>query len=206
MAHFNTHPSAAAAMKAGGKSGIPGAKSVLVDNISLLCLIIDSGDGKSIRGKVRLQKVAYFCQYLGWSLRDYRLHHYGPFSQTLADTVVDAKAGGVISWDEEEPHTFQLTDYGREVMELFVKNACERDRVSKTRRLAQRLSGWSRVDLELAATIDYVANGSRMTRGVLLDKVSAIKPAYAKGKVEQAHALWRRLVRAEKLPIKSVRW
>ena len=150
--------------------------------------------------------MAYFCQYLGWSLRDYRLHHYGPFSQTLADTVNDAKSEGLVIWGKEEPRTFQLTDYGREVMELFVKNACDQDRVDKTRRLAQRLSDWPREDLELAATIDYVANGSRMAKDRLLDRVAAIKPVYARDRIEQAHSLWRRLVRAEKLPIKSLRW
>lgn len=193
-------------MKASDAKGIPGGKSVLVDNISLLCLIIDGSSGRSVRGKVRLQKVAYFCQYLGWSLRDYRLHHYGPFSQTLADTVNDAKSEGLVIWGKEEPRTFQLTDYGREVMELFVKNACDQDRVDKTRRLAQRLSDWPREDLELAATIDYVANGSRMAKDRLLDRVAAIKPVYARDRIEQAHSLWRRLVRAEKLPIKSLRW
>ena len=191
----------------GGKRGIPGGKSVVVDNISLLCLIIDGSEGKAVRGKVRLQKMAYFCQYLGWSLRDYRLHHYGPFSQTLASTVVGAESEGLIApGGGEEPRIFQLTDYGREVMELFVENACDRGRVAKTRRLAKRLSDWEREELELAATIDYVANGSSMTRGGLLDKVGMIKPAYTRKKIEHAHSRWKRLVRDEKLPIKSVRW
>lgn len=189
----------------GGKRGIPGGKSVVVDNISLLCLIIDGGEGKAVRGKVRLQKVAYFCQYLGWSLRDYRLHYYGPFSQALADTIVDAEASGLINPGKEEPRMFRLTDYGREIMELFAENACEQDRVDKTRRLAQRLSDWSREELELAATIDYVANGSRMTKDALLDKVDAIKPAYARDSIAQAHSRWKRLVRAENLSIESVR-
>ena len=193
-------------MGASGGKGILGGKSVLVDNVTLLCLIIDASNGRSVKGKVRLQKVAYFCQYLGWSLRDYRLHHYGPFSQTLADTVIDAKSEGLVVWGKEEPRTFQLTDYGREVMELFVENACDQDKAGKTRRLAQRLSDWSREDLELAATIDYVANGSRMAKGRLLDRVASIKPAYTRGRIEEAHSLWRRLVRAEKLPIKSLRW
>lgn len=193
-------------MRESSREWVPGAKSALVNNVGLLCLIIDGSDGKEVRGWVRLQKVAYFCQYLGWSLRDYRLHHYQPFSQTLADTVVDAESGGVISGDSEEPRAFHLTDYGREVTGLFVENVCERDKVDKTLRLVRRLSGWPREELELAATIDYVANGSYMTKSALVGKVGAIKPSHARGKVEQAHSMWKRLVRDEGLPIKSVRW
>ena len=185
---------------------VPGAKSALVNNVGLLCLIIDGSDGEAARGRVHLQKVAYFCQYLGWSLRDYRLYRYQPFSQTLADTVADAESGGVIIGDDKEPRTFHLTDYGREITGLFVENVCDRDKVDKTRRLAQQLSYWSSEELELAATIDYVANGSCMTKSALLDKVGTIRPAYTRDKIEQVHSKWRRLVRNEGLPINSVRW
>ncbi len=193
-------------MSRSNKEWVPGVKSVMVNNVGLLCLIIDGSDGKAARGRVRLQRVAYFCQYLGWSLRDYRLHHYQPFSQTLADTVADAESGGVIIGDSDEPRVLHLTDYGKEITGLFVENVCDRDKVDKTRRLAQRLSCWSSEDLELAATIDYVANGSRMTKSALLDKVCAIRPAHTRDKIEQVHSKWKRLVRDEGLPIKSVRW
>ena len=189
-----------------GREWVPGAKSALVNNVGLLCLIIDGSDGRAVRSRVRLQKVAYFCQYLGWSLRDYRLYRYQLFSQTLADTVADAESGGVITGDDGEPHALHLTDYGKKVTGLFIENVCDQDKVDRTRRLAQRLSGWSREELELASTIDYVANGSRMTKSALLYKVGAIKPAYAQGEIEQGYSKWRRLVRDESLPIKSVRW
>ena len=69
------------------------------------------------------------------------------------------------------------------------------DRVGRTRRLARLLSGWTHTDLELAATIDYVASGSSMKRGDLLDKVRSIKPAHRKDRVAKAHAAWKKLVR-----------
>lgn len=192
-------------MKSGGKREARSIKSALLDNISLLFLIIDGSNGKVAGDEISLQKLAYFCQYLGWSLRDYRLRQYGPFSQTLAATITDVRSGGAISGDYGEPCSFQLTDYGREAMELF-ENACDRDKIDRTRRLVRRLSGWSPEELELAATIDYVANGSRMTKAGVLDKVGVIKPTYTKDKIAQAHSMWRRLVRDEELPIESVRW
>ena len=183
-----------------------GTRSTMVNNIGLLCLIIDSNDDKVVSGRVRLQKTAYFCQYLGWPLRDYRLHYYGPYSQTLAETVASAESAGLVSQSAGEPHEFRLTDGGREVLALFVDEVCDRAKVDKTRRLARRLSDWPPGRLELAATIDYVASGSRMSRDDLLDKVHAIKPAHRKPKIAEAYAEWRRLVRAARLPIKSMRW
>ena len=183
-----------------------GTRSAMVNNVGLLCLIIDSGEGSVVSGRVRLQKAAYFCQYLGWPLRDYRLHYYGPYSQALAETVVDAESAGLIRQSEGYPRRFSLTDAGREVLNLFVDKVCDKDKVDRTRRLARLLSAWPRADLELAATIDYVANGSRLSKGDLLDKVRSIKPAHRKDSIAGAYAAWKKLVRDMDIPIESVRW
>ena len=183
-----------------------GSRSVLINNIGLLCLIIDGSGDKVVSGRVRLQKTAYFCQYLGWPLRDYRLHYYGPYSQTLAETVASAESAGLVSQSAGEPHEFRLTDGGRDVLALIVDEVCDRGKADKTRRLARRLSDWPPGRLELAATIDYVASGSRMSRDDLLDKVRAIKPAHRRPRIAEAYAEWKRLVRATRLPIKSMRW
>ena len=193
-------------MVAGDSVAHIGTWSDAVQNIGLLCLIIDSGEGSVVSGRVRLQKAAYFCQYLGWSLRDYRLHYYGPYSQTLAETVVNAESAGLIKQSGGEPRRFSLTDAGREVLELFVEKVCDRGRADKTQRLAGLLSGWPRTGLELAATIDYVANGSRLAKGDLLDKVHSIKPVHSRDSIEKAYGEWKRLVRDMDIPIGSVRW
>ena len=200
-----TRPAAGAAVAGRGEAHI-GARSDMVNNVGLLCLIIDSGKGGVVTGRVRLQKAAYFCQYLGWPLRDYRLHYYGPYSQTLAETVADAESSGLISQSDGDPRRFSLTDAGREVLVMFVEKACDRDKVDKTRRLAGALSGWPRADLELAATIDYVASGSSLSKGDLLDKVRSIKPAHRMDSIARAHAAWKKLVRDMDVPIGSVRW
>jgi len=91
MRTFIARPAAGAVVASGSVAHI-GTRSAMVNNVGLLCLIIDSGEGSAVSGRVRLQKAAYFCQYLGWPLRDYRLHYCGPYSQTLAETVVDAES------------------------------------------------------------------------------------------------------------------
>ena len=195
-----------AGILASGSVAHIGTRSAMVNNVGLLCLIIDSGEGSVVSGRVRLQKAAYFCQYLGWSIRDYRLHYYGPYSQTLAETVVDAESAGLIRQSEGDPRRFSLTDAGKEVLDLFIDKVCDKDKVDRTRRLARLLSVWPRTDLELAATIDYVANGSRLSKGDLLDKVRSIKPAHRKDSIARAYAAWKKLVRDMDISIESVRW
>lgn len=184
-----------APVMAGGYGASFGNRSVLVNNVGMLCLIIDGGNGKAVKGGVSLQKTAYFCQYLGWPLRDYKLDYYGPFSQTLAETVADAEAAGLIKNCDGEPDNFQLTDDGREVLALFTEEVCDQGRADATRHLAERLSNWPHGELEIASTIDYVASYSRMSKGDLVDKVHSIKPTHPKAKIARAYTAWRRLVR-----------
>ena len=115
--------------------------------------------------------------------RDYTMHYYGPYSQALAETVADAESSELISQS------------GGEALELFGERVFDPDRVDRTRLLARLLSDWARTDLELAATIDYVASGSSMKKGDLLDKVRSIKSAHRKDRVAKAHAAWKKLAR-----------
>ena len=178
----------------------------MVNNVGMLCLIIDSAKGSVVRGSIRLQKAAYFCQYLGWPRLDYRLDFYGPSSLALAETVADAESAGLIRQDRGNISRFSLTDAGREVLDMFVEEVCDRGRADKTRRLARLLSAWPSTDLEIAATIDYVANGARMSKADLLDKVRSIRPTRRRDSIARAYAAWKRLVRDMDIPIKSVRW
>ena len=62
----------------------------LINDVGLLCMAIDGSKDRQIVGRTKLQKMIYFCQYLDWDIRDYRLHYYGPFSFTFANTVKTA--------------------------------------------------------------------------------------------------------------------
>lgn len=94
-----------------------------------------------------------------------------------------------------EPDNFQLTDNGREVLSLITEKVCDQDRVDTTRHLAERLSDWPHKDLEIAATIDYVAIYPRMSKKELVGKIRSIRPSYPRAKIEEAYTAWRRLVR-----------
>lgn len=47
-------------------------------------------NGGEVAGRVRLQKIIYFCKALGADIDpNYKLYVYGPFSQQVADTLQD---------------------------------------------------------------------------------------------------------------------
>lgn len=47
-------------------------------------------NGGQVAGRVRLQKIIYFCKALGADINpNYKLYVYGPFSQQVADTLQD---------------------------------------------------------------------------------------------------------------------
>jgi len=76
------------------------------------------GESGAIRGRTRLQKMAYFVTYL---LRDgmgvspgFTAHHYGPYSSSLAATASSAVARGVLS---ETAEVFPSGDFAGHDME-----------------------------------------------------------------------------------------
>lgn len=51
--------------------------------------LVDKNGGE-VAGRVRLQKIIYFCKALGADIDpNYKLYVYGPFSQQVADTLQD---------------------------------------------------------------------------------------------------------------------
>ena len=47
-------------------------------------------NGGEVAGRVKLQKIIYFCKALGADINpNYKLYVYGPFSQQVADTLQD---------------------------------------------------------------------------------------------------------------------
>ncbi len=56
---------------------------------SFMIRLVDKSGGE-ISGRVRLQKLIYFCKALGADINpNYKLYVYGPFSQQVADTLQD---------------------------------------------------------------------------------------------------------------------
>lgn len=164
----------------------------LIENIGLLCLAIDSGEENKIGGRTKLQKMIYFSKYLDWDAGEYKLHYYGPFSFGIADTLKTAKSSGLINENASIlPYYYSLTDTGSTFLSKFVEDVCDRRKVKKTKTLFKFLSDWSKEELELAATIDYVdKNSPKLGKKTLLSKVEMIKENFSSQSIEHAYDKW----------------
>ena len=174
------------------------ARNVLavVDDMGLLCLVVSSGASGKIVGRTKLQKIVYFCQYLNWDVNDYRFHYYGPFSFGVANIVKTARDCGFVDQAGDMPCTFSITKKGSEFLGEFKANACSESKAKKTQRLVAHLSVWSKKDLELAASIDYVRKSNPgISKNELLDKIKAIKSNFSQAEIKNAHSLWQKLKR-----------
>lgn len=166
----------------------------LVDRVGLLCMIINGGRDHKVVGRTMLQKMTYFCRYLGWDVGHYQLHYYGPFSFELTDTIRTAESVGLIKQGDDVPHTFELTDKGRGIVDQFTENVCDSKKVKDTNDLIVRLSDWKTKEIELATTIDFVyANISDIGKSRLIDKVHQIKSNFKINEIEKAYDKWMQL-------------
>lgn len=67
---------------------------------SFMVQLVEKNGGK-IAGRVRLQKIIYFCKALGADINpNYKLYVYGPFSQQVADTLQDCVVEDILTEED----------------------------------------------------------------------------------------------------------
>ena len=149
----------------------------LLENMGLLCLAVKSSRGSGV-GRSKLQKMIYFAdRYLDWDVGDYKMHYYGPYSRNLISTLKTV-LGELIeeTTTDSGPCRYSVTEQGGQFLADFAEYACDEDRIRRAEELFGELSEWSREQLEIAATIDYVQRGTPDLRGDrLLERVQEIK-------------------------------
>ncbi len=109
-------------------------------------------NGGQLIGKTRLQKSAYFLESKGGSrIFDFSYYHYGPYSEDLSDSIDDA-------------HALRLVDLDWKNSQAGTRYAIFRSQVSSAdepqdhqrRKILNILGQYSAVELELAATTDFL--------------------------------------------------
>jgi uncharacterized protein len=136
---------------------------------------------KTVYGRVRIQKTAYFLQRLGMAELEgveFFYHHYGPFSSTVADSLLDGERCGALHEeakplvDDRQAYAYRLTDETNEKVD---------DVSPASRALVERLVARVRDEhwrtLELAATIDFLDQKDHLGREQALSRALGLKPA-----------------------------
>lgn len=164
----------------------------LIESLGLLCIAIQEGGDHEV-GRTKLQKMIYFAdRYLEWDVGDYDLHYYGPYSQNISSTLKTAREI-LINENRPEfgPYHYELTQEGIQFVGDFENNVCDEEKTEKTRKLFRELSQWSKDELELSSTLDYVSkNIPDIGKEDLIEQVSIIKENFPLEQIENVYELW----------------
>lgn len=113
-------------------------------------------NGGQLIGKTRLQKSAYFLEQFGAGFGfEFGYHHYGPYCEELASVTDDAHALHLldIDWANSQAGT-PYAIFRDKGAQLEGHPGADERRIQ----MLNILSRYSAVELELAATADYLAN------------------------------------------------
>jgi uncharacterized protein YwgA len=153
----------------------------------MVAAIVSLNDG-SLVGKTRLQKTVYLLDRCGMnSGLEFEYHNYGPFSADLASSVDLAELEGYIEVESkpgfhEVPYSvFEATDdFDGDIGELDEETA---------RQFLATMKRYTAIDLELAATIDFLVT-HELAVGDVDKAVTELKPLKATAeRLTRAHAL-----------------
>jgi len=134
-----------------------------------------------VYGRVRIQKTAYFLKRLGMAELtdvDFFYHHYGPFSWTVADSLVEGVRCHALR-EESKPIEDDRQAYAYRLGDDVADKV---DTVSpESRTIAQRIVDRVRDEhwrtLELASTIDFLQQHEGISRDEAVSRALSLKPA-----------------------------
>jgi uncharacterized protein YwgA len=150
--------------------------------------------GGELVGRIRLQKIIYLLEQKGLkSDARFTYHHYGPYSEAVADAVTDAKfweaLDETIEFRKKDGAPFSIFRSHRPISDFQQLGELPRQRASN---LLQRLHSENSTVLELAATIHWLTHFEKLDNWQ--EELERRKPGKAKfGRLEKAIALLKEL-------------
>jgi uncharacterized protein len=149
-------------------------------------------NGGQLVGKTRLQKSAYFLEArdAGFGV-DFSYYRFGPYSEELSNSTDDALALSLlnIDWKESQTGTHYAVFYN--ISPSFKEDIKDRLR----RRILDILKRYSAVEVELAATADFLRHNGYTsdpwaeTQRRKASKVDSTRLAHAKRLLDELEAV-----------------
>jgi uncharacterized protein len=129
-----------------------------MDAESLVLAVLDALPNQEVRGKKRLQKLAYFVTQAGTdSTARFYLHDFGPFSSDVAGATDLLSFVGTISEKEAQ---FVRTKRYYKVYRLTDPEVVTERLPAKALDTLHKLNDYTTIELEIASTIRYfISNG-----------------------------------------------
>jgi uncharacterized protein len=139
-------------------------------------------------GKIKFQKLIYFLQYVfrlpfGY---DYRMHHYGPYSDELNDDLTLMQMSNYIDIKADSSgYGYHIKPGGED---LTSRNAVLTKYSKQIQACLEKFKDFTPSQLEILGTLHFV----RYVAGVegknnVIEKTAMLKPAYSKQSIEKMY-------------------
>jgi uncharacterized protein YwgA len=141
-----------------------------------LLSLVAASDGK-VEHRIRLQKEAFFLQWLGLSLfRDvhFTYHHFGPHSRELSEALHEAVTSGLLK--EHVYQTENVTKYAYELTSRGSDVAKHRPTDASVAAVIKGLNQEPWRALELAATALYLQGEEALDQSGAMERALSLKP------------------------------
>ncbi len=164
---------------------------------ALLELVLLSSEGVS--GRKRLQKIVYLADSIGWNIfRDYRFHHYGPYSEYLLSEVQNLCALRMIevhqgTYNDRPLYLHELTEKGHSLLKLLLREIQRRNPslIKRTNGLVRELNNFSARELEVMASLYYLKRESpSLGKKDLATELKRLKPYIGKSGIEDGFRIF----------------
>lgn len=139
-------------------------------------------------GKIRIQKLVYFLQWifnvpLGY---DYKMHYYGPYSDELNDDLIFMQLNKHVEVDVDP------TGYGYHVMPGSEKVATMDEVMKKYSHLMEKcleaFKDFSPNKLEILSTLHFVKHIAGVAdKDKVIEKTAMLKPLFPKSLIEETY-------------------
>jgi uncharacterized protein YwgA len=159
---------------------------------ALLGLVLSVSKG--IKGRKKLQKLVYLANSAGWNVfKDYRFHHYGPYSDSLLSEIQNLQEAGLVRIKETEYnegpfYLHRLTESGDSLLDILLKEVRTIDPklIRKTEKLVSELNYYSSDELEVMASLYFLRQNTRsLDRKNLAIELKRLKPHVNEKRIER---------------------
>jgi len=147
---------------------------------ALLALVVSN----EIYGRKKLQKIVYLANCAGWNvIRDFRFHHYGPYSDYVRSEIENLSEQGLVEVSEQTTradnlvYLHTLTEEGCQFLQMLAEEIQSPELMEKTDELVNELNEFSPDELEIMASLYYLHRESPSTTYEdLFSQLSDLKP------------------------------
>jgi len=152
--------------------------------LAMIALIAQVTSG--IEGRTKLQKMVYLVNLSGWNcINDFKFHHYGPFSGTLAKELEGMKNNEWIretarsTGNDRTLYMYRIPPRRRNIVNGIIARIHDQNLVRRTSGLVKQLDQFSSDELEIMSSLVYVRDSQpQLDDSSLVQIVQELKPRF----------------------------